>query len=123
MLADVFCDRYETIDTRVALRGGCRTNPGEPVRSFLRVGSENARLVGHAHVVCREVVAQASAGVALRERAAAFPKRHYATASTSSGSRATSSWAAGFRRQAEDPSPLSLPRNRASLFAAQGHGS
>jgi hypothetical protein len=46
--------------------------PGEPARPFLTVGSENGHLVGHAHVVRREVVAHGRYGVPFRERAAAF---------------------------------------------------
>ena len=56
--------------------------PGEPARPFLRVGSENGQLVRHAHVVRRKVVAHGWSGVVFRERGAGFPRRLYATAST-----------------------------------------
>jgi hypothetical protein len=71
--------------------------PGEPVRPFPRVGSENAHLVRHAHVVRREVVAHGSAGVPFRERAAAFPRRLYATASAQSDMLKTRSASRGRR--------------------------
>jgi hypothetical protein len=71
--------------------------PGEPARPSLRVGSENGDLVRHAHVVHPEVVAHGCAGVPFRERAAAFPRRLYATASRESDSRATASSYACFR--------------------------
>ena len=45
------------------------------------MGSENGHLVRRGRAVCREVVAHGCSGVHFRERAAAFPKRLYATAS------------------------------------------
>jgi hypothetical protein len=55
--------------------------PGEPAGSFLRAGSENGHLVHRAQFVHRAVVAHGWAGMSFRVRAAAFPKRLYATAS------------------------------------------
>jgi hypothetical protein len=61
--------------------------PGEPARPFLRLASENGHLVRRACVVRREVVPHVCSSVSFRKRAAAFPRRLYATASRGSGSR------------------------------------
>ena len=54
--------------------------------SVLRVGTENGHLLRHARAGRRDVVALNRAGAHFRERAAAFPKRLCATASTRSRS-------------------------------------
>jgi hypothetical protein len=53
----------------------------EAVRSFLRVVSEIRRCIRHARRVCPAVGTPTRAGGRLSDRAAAFPRRLYATAS------------------------------------------
>src|SRR5687768_18425897 len=54
---------------------------GEAVRSVLRVGSEIGHRIRHARCVRPDVVTPTRSGGRLRDRAAAFPRRLYATAS------------------------------------------
>jgi hypothetical protein len=56
----------------------------EPVRPFVRVGSENGHLTSHSHVIRRQVVAHGCSGVPFGECAAALPRRLYATATAQS---------------------------------------
>jgi hypothetical protein len=72
--------------TRLPLVEAVAQTPGEPPGSLLRVGSENTHPVCRAHVVHRAVVAHGCADMPFRYRAAAFPRRLYATASVLSDS-------------------------------------
>jgi hypothetical protein len=56
--------------------------PGEATGSLLRVGSEIGHLVRRELPARRKVVPHGGAGMHLRERAARFLERLYATAST-----------------------------------------
>jgi hypothetical protein len=58
--------------------------PGEPAQSLLRLGSEIGHLVRRERPVRRKVIPHGGAGMHLRERAARFLRRLYATASTRS---------------------------------------
>jgi hypothetical protein len=80
--------------------GSLRPSPGrtpsgdsplsEPVRSFLRVGSEIGHRNGYARCVRPDVVTPTRSGGRLSDRAAAFPRRLYATASPTGAKRTTS---------------------------------
>ena len=59
--------------------------PGEPAGSFLRAVSEIGHRIRHARRVRPEIVTPNRSGGHLRNRAAAFPRRLYATATHGSG--------------------------------------
>jgi hypothetical protein len=61
--------------------GGCRTNPRRARWIVSKGGLRNGHLLGHTRRVRRQVVAHGSPRVYFRERAAAFPRGLYATAS------------------------------------------
>jgi hypothetical protein len=76
---------------------------GEAVRSFLRLGSEIGHPIRHARFVRPDVVTPTRSGGRLSDRAAAFPRRLYATAS----------------RERDSPAGyLELPRFRRCLDAS-----
>ena len=60
--------------------------PGEPAGSFLRAVSEIGHRIRHARRVRPEIVTPNRSGGHLRNRAAAFPRRLYATATMESRS-------------------------------------
>jgi hypothetical protein len=85
--------------------------PGEAAGSFLRVGFEIGHRIRHESRVRPEVVRPSRSGGHLRDRAAAFPRWLYATASTTSrstGRACCSSTAARTTRQ-PIPCPRTLP--------------
>ena len=98
-----------------AIACGCRTNPGETAGSFLRVGSEIGHRIRHARCVRPEVVTPSRPGGHLRDRAAAFPRRLYATASRERGTLARTRSAPAVDEQQERVSRLLLLDGSSSL--------
>jgi hypothetical protein len=97
---------------RSELVEGVAQTLSEAVRSFLRVGSEIGHRIRHARCVGPDVGTPTRSGGRLSDRAAAFPRRLYATASVHSRSLAMTSETARFRAKEKFGGRVSRSRGR-----------